>query len=194
MIISEKQARLLRELDIVFVDDNRAVVEIISKILKSFCVSSLRTASDGAEALALLSESHANLVITDLNMKPMNGLALTQKIRSGNGGIDPRTPVIALTGNSAQETIKAALLAGINGIMVKPVEPQAMVNRIDKVISSRVIYQLRGSQYVAKSKATDASSSDLVYDGLLPRAKLTETKTVENTPDTSQEGDAWVLD
>lgn len=194
MIISEKQARLLRELDIVFVDDNRAVVEIISKILKSFCVSSLRTASDGAEALALLSESPANLVITDLNMKPMNGLALTQKIRSGNGGIDPRTPVIALTGNSAQETIKAALLAGINGIMVKPVEPQAMVNRIDKVISSRVIYQLRGSQYVAKSKATDASSSDLVYDGLLPRAKLTETKTVENTPDTSQEGDAWVLD
>lgn len=194
MIISEKQARLLRELDIVFVDDNRAVVEIISKILKSFCVSSLRTASDGAEALALLSESPANLVITDLNMKPMNGLALTQKIRSGDGGIDPRTPVIALTGNSAQETIKAALLAGINGIMVKPVEPQAMVNRIDKVISSRVVYQLHGSQYVAKSKATDALSSDLVYDGLLPRAKLHETKTVENTPDTSQEGDAWVLD
>lgn len=194
MIISEKQARLLRELDIVFVDDNRAVVEIISKILKSFCVSSLRTASDGAQALALLSESPANLVITDLNMKPMNGLALTQKIRSGDGGIDPRTPVIALTGNSAQETIKAALLAGINGIMVKPVEPQAMVNRIDKVISSRVVYQLHGSQYVAKSKATDALSSDLVYDGLLPRAKLHETKTVENTPDTSQEGDAWVLD
>ncbi len=194
MIISEKQARLLRELDIVFVDDNRAVVEIISKILKSFCVSSLRTASDGAEALALLSESPANLVITDLNMRPMNGLALTQKIRSGDGGIDPRTPVIALTGNSSQESIKAALLAGINGIMVKPVEPQAMVNRIDKVINSRVFYQLHGSQYVAKSKATDASSSDLVYDGLLPRTKVHETKTVENTPDTSQEGDAWVLD
>ena len=194
MIISEKQARLLRELDIVFVDDNRAVVEIISKILKSFCVSSLRTASDGAEALALMSESPANLVITDLNMRPMNGLALTQKIRSGDGGIDPRIPVIALTGNSSQESIKAALLAGINGIMVKPVEPQAMVNRIDKVINSRVIYQLHGSQYVAKSKATDASSTDLVYDGLLPRAKVHETKTVENTPDTSQEGDAWVLD
>lgn len=194
MIISEKQARLLRELDIVFVDDNRAVVEIISNILKSFCVSSLRTASDGAEALALLHESPANLVITDLNMKPMNGLALTQKIRSGDGGVDPRTPVIALTGNSAQETIKAALLVGINGIMVKPVEPQAMVNRIDKVVSSRVIYQLRGSQYVAKSKATWTSSDDLVYDGLLPRVKLTETKTVEYTPDTSHERDAWVLD
>ena len=194
MIISEKQARLLRELDVVFVDDNRAVVEIISKLLKSFCVSSLRTASDGAEALALLHESSANLVITDLNMRPMNGLALTQKIRADDGGIDPRTPVIALTGNSSQETIKAALLAGINGFMVKPVEPQAMVNRIDKVINSRVIYQLRGSQYVAKSKATDASSSDLVYDGLLPRAKVHETKTVENTPDTSQEGEAWVLD
>jgi len=194
MIISEKQARLLRELDVVFVDDNRAVVEIISKLLKSFCVSSLRTASDGAEALALLHESPANLVITDLNMRPMNGLALTQKIRADDGGIDPRTPVIALTGNASKETIKAALLAGINGFMVKPVEPQAMVNRIDKVINSRVIYQLRGSQYVAKSKATDASSSDLVYDGLLPRAKVHETKTVENTPDTSQEGEAWVLD
>lgn len=194
MIISEKQARLLRELDILFVDDNRAVVEIISKILKSFCVSSLRTAKDGTEALERLQEQPANLVITDLNMKPMNGLALTQKIRAGVGGIDPRTPVIALTGNSAQDSVKAALLAGINGIMIKPVEPQAMVTRIDKVISARVIYQLRGSSYVASPKAAEATSDDLVYDGLLPRVKPGETKTVEKEPNTSQEDDAWVLD
>lgn len=194
MIISEKQARLLRELDILFVDDNRAVVEIISKILKSFCVSSLRTASDGTEALELLQQQPANLVITDLNMKPMNGLALTQKIRAGEGGIDPRTPVIALTGNSAQDSVKAALLAGINGIMIKPVEPQAMVTRIDKVISARVIYQLRGSSYVANPKATEATADDLLYDGLLPRAEPGKTKTVEKEPNTSQEDDAWVLD
>lgn len=194
MIISEKQARLLRELDIVFVDDNRTVVEIVSKILKSFCVSSLRTATDGSEALELLHDQPANLVITDLNMKPMNGLALTQKIRSGEGDIDPRIPVIALTGNAAQDSVKAALLAGINGILIKPVEPQAMVVRIEKVICSRVIYQLRGSQYVANPRAMEAASNDLVYEGLLPRMNPAETKTAEKVADTGRKGDAWVLD
>lgn len=194
MILSDKQARLLRELDILLVDDNRALISIVSKVLDSLGVSSLRTASDGTAALSLLHDWPANLVMTDLNMQPMNGLSFTRKIRSGEGGIDPRTPVIALTGNTETETIKAALLAGVNGIMVKPIEPQAMVNRIEKVILSRVVYQLAGNTYVANTKASGTSDTDLVYDGLLPRVPPGEAKTVENEPNTGQEDDAWVLD
>lgn len=194
MILSDRQARLLRELDIVLVDDNRALIGIVSKVLHSLGIASLRTASDGTAGLSLLKDWPANLVLTDLNMQPMNGLSFTRKIRSGDGGIDPRTPVIALTGNTETETIKAALLAGVNGIMVKPIEPQAMVNRIEKVIFSRVVYQLNGDVYVANPKAEGTLDTDLIYDGLLPQVKASDGKTVEKEPDPSQEDDAWVLD
>lgn len=194
MNITERQARLLRELDIALVDDNRALITIVSKILKSLGVSSIRTAADGTVGLQILQNRPANLVFTDLKMQPMNGLTFTRKIRSGEDGIDPRTPVIALTGNTDTATVKAALQAGVNGIMVKPVEPRTMVSRIQKVITTRVVYKLKGSVYVASPYATGDDEGDLVYDGLLPRVKQTRTKTVEKTVNTSQEDDAWVLD
>lgn len=194
MHISEKQAKLLRELDVLVVDNNRALLAIVSKILKSLGIASLRTASDGTAGLEILKERPANLVITDLNMNPMNGFVLTRKIRSGEGGIDPRTPVIALTGNTDPETVKGSLLAGVNGFMVKPVDPRAMVTRIEKVISARVIYQLKGAQYVANPKATDVASKDLLYDGILPRVTEAQAKSLEKEPNTGQEDQAWVLD
>lgn len=194
MHISEKQAKLLRELDVLLVDNNRALLAIVSKILKSLGIASLRTAPDGTQGLEALKQRPANLVITDLNMNPMNGFVLTRKIRSGEGGIDPRTPVIALTGNADPETVKASLLAGVNGFMVKPVDPRAMVTRIEKVISARVIYQLKGAQYVANSNAEDVASDDLLYDGILPRVTEEEAKSLENEPNTGQEDGAWVLD
>lgn len=194
MHITEKQAKLLRDLDVLLLDDNRALLNIVSKILNSLGISSLRTASDGSMGLQKLKERPANLVITDLNMRPMNGLAFTRRVRSGEDGIDPRTPVIALTGNSDPDTVKASLLAGMNGFMVKPVNPRAMVMRIEKVVSTRVIYQLKGSQYVANPKAIKVTANDLLYDGILPRVAVAEAKDLENEPNTGQEDEAWVLD
>jgi CheY-like chemotaxis protein len=45
----------------------------------------------------------------------MDGLALTRQIRSVDGELDPRTPIIALTGNADTESVRAALRAGVNG-------------------------------------------------------------------------------
>lgn len=194
MHITEKQAKLLRDLDVLLLDDNRILLGIVSKILNSLGIASLRTASDGTMGLRTLKERPANLVITDLNMRPMNGLTFTRRVRSGEDGIDPRTPVIALTGNSDPDTVKASLLAGMNGFMVKPVNPQAMVMRIEKVVSARVIYQLKGAQYVAAPKATEMTTSDLLYDGILPRVFEAEAKSLENRTNTGQEDEAWVLD
>lgn len=194
MHITEKQAKLLRDLDVLLLDDNRALLNIVSKILNSLGISSLRTASDGSMGLQKLKERPANLVITDLNMRPMNGLAFTRRVRSGEDGIDPRTPVIALTGNSDPDTVKASLLAGMNGFMVKPVNPRAMVMRIEKVVSARVIYQLKGSQYVATPRAVKVTANDLLYDGILPRVAVAEAKSLENRTNTGQEDEAWVLD
>ena len=193
-IVSQRAARILRELDILLVDDNEVLLKTATAILKSLGVPGLRTAPEGTAGLEILKQWPANLVITDLNMSPMNGLVFTRAIRKGEGGIDPRTPVIALTGNADPKSVEAALLAGVNGFMVKPIEPDTMVRRIEKVISTKVIYQEKGGRYAANPRAGGTSPGDLVYDGILPRADTHMPKTVESSEESGDEGDMWVLD
>ena len=193
-IVSQRAARILRQLDVLLVDDNKVLLTAATKILKSLGVPGIKTANDGEAALALLKTWPANLVITDLNMLPMNGLVLTQKIRSGHNGIDPRIPVIALTGNADPKSVKAALLSGVNGFMVNPVEPDTMVRRIEKVIATKVIYREKQGQFSACSKATGKNPGEIVYDGILPRASQQVPKSVESSPNSGDEDDMWVLD
>lgn len=193
-IVSQRAARILRQLDVLLVDDSKVLLTAATKILKSLGVPGLKTAFDGQDALDVLKTWPANLVITDLNMHPMNGLVLTQKIRQGEEGIDPRTPVIALTGNADPKSVKAALLSGVNGFMVKPVEPDTMVRRIEKVIATKVIYIEKAGQYTACARATGKKKGEIVYDGILPRATVPGPKTVESSPESGDEDDMWVLD
>jgi two-component system, chemotaxis family, chemotaxis protein CheY len=194
MMISKQTARLLRKLDVVFVDDSQTMISIGKKVLGSMGVRAFRSASDGKKALKMLTGWPAGLVITDLEMGPMNGLDLTRAIRSGVGGIDPRTPVIALTGNAESKTVKAALLAGVNGFLVKPIDPETVMRRIEKVITTKVIYQLKGDHYCINPKANGDEPGNLVYDGLLtPDAALGPNK-VEKQADKGDEDEVWVID
>lgn len=196
-IIGQRAARILRDLDILLVDDNDILLATATKVLKSLGVPGVKVARDGGEALELLKAWPANLVITDLNMQPVDGFAFTRAIRSGKGGVEPRTPVIALTGNADPKSVKTALLAGVNGFMVKPIEPDTMVRRIEKVVTSRVIYQLKGDLYQANPRASGNQPGDLIYEGLLPRAAAPETaptKTVEFGEESGDEDEMWMLD
>lgn len=194
MKVTAEQLELLHKLDVMLVDESRLVLGVFSKVLKSLEVGSLRTASEGTRALASMKNRPANLVITDLNMHPMDGFTLTRRIRSGEGGLDPRTPIISQTGAAEPETIKAALRAGVNGYMVKPAGPETVVRWIRKVVTARIIYQRRGEQYMPNSGAVEAGAGDLLYDGILPRVFGGDTNEVDNPANKGQVDEVWELD
>jgi two-component system chemotaxis sensor kinase CheA len=77
----------------------------------------VRTATDGREALALLAERTADLVLTDLEMPNLDGFGLTAAIRS-----QPRLaniPVLMVTSRSSDEDRQRGLDAGADGYIVK---------------------------------------------------------------------------
>jgi two-component system, chemotaxis family, sensor kinase CheA len=77
----------------------------------------VRTANDGREALALLAERTADLVLTDLEMPNLDGFGLTAAIRS-----QPRLaniPVLMVTSRSSDEDRQRGLDAGADGYIVK---------------------------------------------------------------------------
>ena len=86
------------------------------------------TASDGAEALNILSRNPQDLLITDLKMPGMDGLELLQHIRRTN----PALPVVVLSAFGTVPMAVEAIKAGANDFLVKPFSQDALDRVLDR--------------------------------------------------------------
>ena len=114
--VSEQLAGPAPQLRIIVVDDTLMVRELQRSILERGGYR-VRTASDGAEALALLNEEPADLVVTDLEMPNLDGFQLVKSIRS-----HPRltnVPVLIVSSHASAEDQQRGLDAGADGYIIK---------------------------------------------------------------------------
>ena len=90
-------------------------------------------AGDGKEAVAKLnSGAKPILVIADLNMPNMDGIALIKEIRTM--GVHKFTPILMLTTESAEAKKKEGQTAGATGWIVKPFNPDQLLQVIHTVL------------------------------------------------------------
>ncbi|MCK6393985.1 PAS domain S-box protein [Zoogloea sp.] len=91
-------------------------------------------ANDGAEAVSRFGEQDFDLILMDVHMPGMDGLAAARAIRRRESH-DNRapTPIIALTASVLEEDRVAALAAGMNGFAVKPIELPRLKAEIARV-------------------------------------------------------------
>ncbi|HVG61609.1 MAG TPA: response regulator, partial [Hyalangium sp.] len=101
---------------ILVVDDSPLTRELISALLEAVGYDTV-AAADGAEALHLLSTTHVDLVVTDLEMPGLDGLELTRQIKDHE--VFNRLPVIILTTRGGEEDRQKGLAAGANGYITK---------------------------------------------------------------------------
>jgi CheY-like chemotaxis protein len=90
-------------------------------------------AADGAAALAAWRGARGagapfDLVLMDVHMPAMDGLAATRAIRQEEqtGADAPRTPIIALTANAFDDDRQACRDAGMDGFLLKPLQREAL--------------------------------------------------------------------
>jgi len=114
--VVDKAAGPARQLSVMVVDDALMVRELQRSILERGGYA-VRTASDGAAALAMLIDEPADLVVTDLEMPNVDGFALTSNIRA-----HPRLsniPVLIVSSRASAEDHQRGLDAGADGYIVK---------------------------------------------------------------------------
>jgi two-component system, chemotaxis family, chemotaxis protein CheY len=116
---------------ILTVDDTASMRQMISFTLNSVGYDVVQ-ASDGAEGLKLAKEHKVDLVIADLNMPNMDGIALVQSLRT----LDAYkfTPILMLTTESQQERREQGKRAGATGWIVKPFNPEQLLHVVKKVL------------------------------------------------------------
>ena len=89
-------------------------------------------AVDGQDAFDKAQTHSIDLVLTDQNMPNMDGLSLTRKLRE-----HPKfktTPILILTTESSDQMKQAGRAAGATGWLVKPFDPNKLIEVIQKVI------------------------------------------------------------
>lgn len=116
---------------ILAVDDSASMRQMVAFTLKGAGYD-VTEASDGVEALNAAKSNKFNLVITDINMPNMDGIALTKELRTLP---DYKfTPILTLTTESTAEKKQEGKAAGATGWIVKPFDPEQLLATIKKVL------------------------------------------------------------
>ena len=126
----------LSDLNILIVDDYEPMRAILRVMLKALGIRDIGEANDGLSALDEMKEFHVDIVIADYRMVPMDGVELTRRIRDGDAGIDPFTPVIMVSGHSEKSRIFQARDAGVTEFLVKPISATLLYYRLRTVIEN----------------------------------------------------------
>lgn len=111
-----------------FASDLRALIAEDNSINQMLAVSILRQlgiasdcVEDGAQAVAAVKTGKYNLVLMDIRMPVMDGLAATRQIRADMETSGEHLPVVALTANSGEEDLAACHEAGMDEVLIKPI-------------------------------------------------------------------------
>src|SRR3954469_7035271 len=114
---------------ILVVDDEPDICELIRHLLEAegYTVTTATTAHDALERV--VSQTY-ELMLTDVTMPEMDGIALCQKV----AGVRPGLPIVLLTGRADIETVTRALRVGVRDFLTKPLDSAALVACVTRLI------------------------------------------------------------
>jgi len=151
---------------ILLVDDDPGLLRLISMRLNASGYE-VETVESGEQALARLSISKPNLVITDLRMGGMDGMELFEAIHKTN----PTLPVVILTAHGSIPDAVDATNRGVFGFLTKPFESKALLSQVEAAI------KLGGATGISPGEQDSAWRKDLLtrnpaMEDVLSQARL----------------------
>jgi two-component system, sensor histidine kinase and response regulator len=123
-------------------EDNPVNQKVAQRFLERLgCTVSI--AADGADAVAISARERFDVILMDMQMPVMDGLAATRAIRAREGG-GARTPIVALTANALAGQFQSCLDAGMDDVLTKPLDPARLEDVLERFL-------LRGAAPVAEA-------------------------------------------
>ncbi|WP_397472159.1 two-component system response regulator NarL [Rheinheimera sp.] len=102
-------------------------------------------ASGGAEAIPLAVELDPDLIILDLNMQGMDGIATLKRLR--DDGVTSR--IVMLTVSDADEDVVNAISNGADGYLLKDSDPEILLEHIKRALSGKMVLSEAVTQVLA---------------------------------------------
>jgi len=124
----------LRDISIMVVEDQEFSAGLLKKMLRVLGASDVHIFENGEDAWEYFKNNTVDLVITDWQMGPINGIKLTQLIRKSPESPNTFVPIIMVTAFREREHVFKARDAGVTEYVIKPVSPKGLFSRIEAVI------------------------------------------------------------
>ena len=118
-------------------EDNDINMEIISELLTMNGLEVL-PAADGRAAVELFKQSEPgsiSMVLMDMQMPELNGCEAAKAIRRLERADAQSVPILALTGNDEPDAVEAAMAAGMNDYMIKPLKMKLLAQKMGEYLS-----------------------------------------------------------
>lgn len=134
-LIQSKNKVELKNANILLVEDNAINQKIIILSLKNH-VRNIDIANNGKDALDKFGTTKYHLILMDIQMPVINGIAATKKIRELEATSNTQTPIIAITANALSGDKETCLAAGMNDYISKPFQVDVLVNKMKTLLEN----------------------------------------------------------
>lgn len=115
--------------NILVAEDDASACRLMCEVLRQAGYQPF-PAGNGAQALTLMEHRHIDLAVVDLTMPQMDGLTFTRTVREGGSSL----PILMVTARVAQADKREGFRAGTDDYMVKPVDEEEMLWRIEALL------------------------------------------------------------
>ena len=124
-----------RRLHVLVADDNRVNQQLATRIIEK-AGHAVVVAADGREALVAVQDQTFDVVLMDVQMPEMDGLAATAAIRRRESETGGHLPIIALTARAMVGDREECLAAGMDDYLAKPVKARELVAVLDRIAAT----------------------------------------------------------
>ena len=133
----DKQAVDYAQFRILVIEDQPFVRRTIVQIMTQIGFQGMAEADNGESGMQECIRTNPDLIVCDIDMKPVSGLQFLAQLRSSTQAANPRAPVVFLTNHTESEIVKQAMALGVNGFVVKPPSFAALKERVDRLLGGR---------------------------------------------------------
>ncbi|MCB0336890.1 MAG: response regulator, partial [Bdellovibrionales bacterium] len=127
--ISKERAQDDKPVSVLIVEDNPVNQKLLSMLLRKESLD-YQIADNGQQALNLCRESKFDIILMDIQMPVMNGIAATQELREREQQNGSYTPIVAVTAHAMKGDKEKYLNAGMDAYISKPIDRSILMDTI----------------------------------------------------------------
>ena len=120
----------LRDLTILIADPGTYTRRVVYGMLRGFGANRILEAADAAGVLSALMQQKVDILILDSKLPPRDGLAVTQAIRRNSDNESRTLPILIMTSDAQQSTVRESRDAGASMVVAKPMSPTTLYDRL----------------------------------------------------------------
>ncbi|MBI4969038.1 MAG: response regulator [Rhodospirillales bacterium] len=124
----------LSSLTILVADDNDVMRSTFKQLLRTYGARKIFEAHEGAEALQQIEERAIDILITNWDMRPIDGIETVRILRRHPVAEKQMMPVIMVSAHSTPRNVRYARDCGVNEFLTKPVAPIDLYLRLEEII------------------------------------------------------------